>query len=204
MSMTDRTAAGPPTIAALPLLEVTQLLGALQAVRDGDFSVRLPGSWTGVDGKIADTFNEIVAANARMASQLERVGTVVGKQGNTRQRVTFSGSGGAWGEMERSVNTLIDDLLWPDKTRLVQVLANLLHNAAKFTDPGGRIALRVRRDGSHAVIVVSDTGVGIPPETLPTVFDLFTRCHIEPDRSQGGLGIGLALVRRLTEMHGGP
>jgi hypothetical protein len=59
--------------------ELSELLGALQAVRDGDFSVRLPGDWTGLEGKIADTFNEIVASNERMAAELERVGTVVGK-----------------------------------------------------------------------------------------------------------------------------
>ena len=64
--------------------ELSELLRALQAVRDGDFSVRLPGDWTGLEGKIADTFNEIVASNARMASELERVGTVVGKQGQTQ------------------------------------------------------------------------------------------------------------------------
>ena len=86
----------------------------MQAVRDGDFSVRLPGDWTGLDGKIADTFNEIVAANASMARELERVGTVVGKQGKTRQRVQFGSPAGAWGEMEASVNTLIDDLLLAD------------------------------------------------------------------------------------------
>jgi HAMP domain-containing protein/CheY-like chemotaxis protein/signal transduction histidine kinase len=73
----------------------------------------LPGDQTGLSGKIADTFNEIVAANERMAHQLERVGHVVGREGETRQRVRFSLSDGAWGEMETSVNTLIDDLLWP-------------------------------------------------------------------------------------------
>jgi hypothetical protein len=67
------------------------LLRVLQAVRDGDFSVRLPGDWTGLEGKIADTVNEIVKSNARMASELERVGKVVGKQGKTRQRVKFGG-----------------------------------------------------------------------------------------------------------------
>ncbi len=89
------------------------LLHALQAVRFGDFSVRLPGDQTGLTGKIADTFNEIVAANERMAHQLEHVGNVVGREGKTRQRVRFGLSDGAWGEMETSVNTLIDDLLWP-------------------------------------------------------------------------------------------
>ena len=87
--------------------ELSELLGALQAVRDGDFSVRLPGDWTGLEGKIADTFNEIVASNERMAAELERVGTVVGKRGKTRQRVKFGRPAGAWGEMEGSVNTLI-------------------------------------------------------------------------------------------------
>src|SRR5688572_24396055 len=90
-----------------------QMLHALQAMRYGDFSVRLPGDRTGLAGKIADTFNEIVAANERMAQQLEHVGQVVGREGNTRQRVKFALSHGAWGEMEASVNTLIDDLLWP-------------------------------------------------------------------------------------------
>ncbi len=109
----------------LPETAVADLLHALQAVRDGDFSVRLPGNWTGVDGKIADTFNDIVARNARMASELERVGTVVGKQGKTRQRVKFAGSSGAWGEMESSVNTLIDDLIWPthEVTRVLAAVA---------------------------------------------------------------------------------
>ena len=102
--------------------ELSELLSALQAVRDGDFSVRLPGDWTGIEGKIADTFNEIVSSNARMASELERVGTVVGKQGQTRQRVKFGRPSGSWGEMEASVNTLIDDLLWPT-TEVTRALA---------------------------------------------------------------------------------
>jgi len=90
-----------------------QLLNALQAMRLGDFSVRLPGDQTGLCGKIADTFNEIVAANERMAHQLEQVGHIVGREGKTRQRVRLGLSDGAWSEMETSVNTLIDDLLWP-------------------------------------------------------------------------------------------
>jgi signal transduction histidine kinase len=90
-----------------------------------------------------------------------------------------------------------------DKTRLVQVVANVLHNAAKFMDPGGRIRLRVARDGPQVVIAVADTGIGIARERLPHIFELFTQVHERSDRSLGGLGIGLALVRRLTEMHGG-
>ena len=90
-----------------------------------------------------------------------------------------------------------------DRTRLVQVVANILHNAAKFMEPRGRIRLTVARDGLHAVIKVADTGIGIPAETLPTIFELFTQAHTRTERSEGGLGIGLALIRRLTEMHGG-
>src|SRR5947208_4486813 len=93
--------------------DLHHMLQALQAMRVGDFSVRLPADRTGLAGKIADTFNEIVAANERMAHELEFVGQVVGREGKTRQRVKFGLSNGAWGEMEGSVNTLIDDLLWP-------------------------------------------------------------------------------------------
>src|ERR1044072_5784412 len=91
------------------------LLHALQAMRAVDFSVRMTGDHLGIEGKIADTFNEIVAANQRMAQQLERVGQVVGREGKTRQRVRFDLTSGSWAEMESSVNTLIDDLLWPTR-----------------------------------------------------------------------------------------
>ncbi|HEU4689578.1 MAG TPA: ATP-binding protein, partial [Vicinamibacterales bacterium] len=90
-----------------------------------------------------------------------------------------------------------------DKTRLIQVLANILHNAAKFMDPGGRIQLSVRREGPNVAIKISDIGIGIAPDLIPRIFELFTQVHSKSERAQGGLGIGLALVRRLTEMHGG-
>ena len=101
------------------------LLHALQAMRSGDFSVRMTGDYLGIDGKIADTFNEIVAANQRMSQQLERVGHVVGREGKTRQRVKFGLASGSWADMESSVNTLIDDLLWPTRevTRAVAAVA---------------------------------------------------------------------------------
>src|SRR6202158_3986003 len=102
-----------------------ELLHALQAMRGGDFSVRMTGDHLGIEGKIADTFNEIVAANQRMAQQLERVGQVVGREGKTRQRVKFDLASGSWADMEGSVNTLIDDLLWPTRevTRAVAAVA---------------------------------------------------------------------------------
>ncbi len=105
--------------------ELQELLRALQAMRAGDFSVRMPGNRLGLVGKIADTFNEIVSANEHMAQQLEHVGQVVGREGKTRRRVKFSLSSGSWAEMESSVNTLIDDLLWPttEVTRAIGAVA---------------------------------------------------------------------------------
>ena len=89
------------------------LLQGLQAVRGGDFSARLPTDQIGLPGKIADAFNDIVSANERMAQQLESVGQIVGREGKTRRRVRLGVTSGAWGEMEGSVNALMDDLLWP-------------------------------------------------------------------------------------------
>ena len=89
------------------------LLQALQSMRAGDFTVRMPSDYIGLPGKIADLFNEIASCNARMAQELERVGQVVGREGKTRTRVRLGVSAGAWGGMETSVNSLIDDLLWP-------------------------------------------------------------------------------------------
>jgi HAMP domain-containing protein/CheY-like chemotaxis protein/signal transduction histidine kinase len=108
-----------------PELDLSKLLRALQSVRDGDFSARLASDQTGLPGKIADTFNEIVSANQRLARELERVGQTVGKDGKTRHRVSSERHSGAWGEMERSVNTLIDDLLWPmtEVTRSISAVA---------------------------------------------------------------------------------
>src|SRR4051812_38148470 len=105
--------------------ELSHLLDALHAVRNGDFSVRLSSHHDGVIGKISDTFNEIVGANERIAKQLEHVGEAVGKQGRTRQRVRFGLASGAWGEMEGSLNGLIDDLLWPttEVTRAIAAVA---------------------------------------------------------------------------------
>ena len=104
-------------------VELQELLQALRAMRSGDFSVRMGVEHEGLLGKIADTFNDIVASNERMAQQLERVGQVVGREGKTRHRVKFGLASGAWGEMEGSVNTLIDDLLWPTKEVATAVAA---------------------------------------------------------------------------------
>jgi signal transduction histidine kinase/DNA-binding response OmpR family regulator len=103
-----------------------------------------------------------------------------------------------------SVNLPADPLLlMADPARLEQVLTNLLNNASKYTDLGGNIFLEVERSAGEATIRVRDTGIGITPELLPRVFDLFTQAKRSLDRSQGGLGIGLTLVRHLVELHGG-
>jgi signal transduction histidine kinase len=90
-----------------------------------------------------------------------------------------------------------------DHTRLVQVAANLLNNAAKYTHEGGRIEVVLARHGNAARLTVHDNGTGIDPALLPVVFDLFTQGSRTLDRAQGGLGLGLALVRKLVELHGG-
>jgi signal transduction histidine kinase/ActR/RegA family two-component response regulator len=90
-----------------------------------------------------------------------------------------------------------------DEARLAQVVANLLTNAAKYTDPGGHITLTAWREGAQVVIEVRDDGIGIGPSLLPHIFDLFVQGRQSSDRAEGGLGIGLALVRNLVAMHGG-
>src|ERR1700743_1541727 len=120
--------------------EAPELLHALQAMQIGNFSVRMAGDRTGIEGKIADTFNAIVAANQRMAEQLERGGEPGGREGKGRHRVRFGVSDGAWGEMESSVNTLIDDLIWPTRevTRAVAAVAqgDLLQTVRLDVDGG--------------------------------------------------------------------
>jgi len=94
-------------------------------------------------------------------------------------------------------------LVQGDKTRLVQVLANLLNNAAKYTPRGGQIVLALEVHESQVHLSVGDNGSGIDPELLPRIFELFTQAERTPDRVQGGLGVGLALVKHIVALHGG-
>jgi signal transduction histidine kinase len=103
------------------------------------------------------------------------------------------------------VVSIPEEPLWldADPARLEQVLLNLLNNAAKYTPPGGHVRLGVSRDVREAVIAIRDDGVGIAAEALPNIFDMFAQADRSLDRCQGGLGVGLTLVKTLVEMHGG-
>jgi HAMP domain-containing protein/signal transduction histidine kinase/DNA-binding response OmpR family regulator len=115
----------PNGLERTPSEYMTAILQSLQTMKNGDFSVRLPVSWTGLPGKIADSFNEIVAANEQMARELKRVGQAVGKEGRIRERIRFERHRGAWDDMESSVNTLVEDLLRPttEVTRAIAAVA---------------------------------------------------------------------------------
>jgi HAMP domain-containing protein/CheY-like chemotaxis protein/signal transduction histidine kinase len=120
--------------------DLALILASLQTMRDGDFSVRLPVAWIGLKGKIADTFNDIIAANEGMAVELKRVGQAVGKEGRTRERTRFQQLRGSWGEMEVSVNTLVEDLLRPttEMTRTIAAVAQGNLTQTVRLDVGGR------------------------------------------------------------------
>jgi signal transduction histidine kinase/CheY-like chemotaxis protein len=119
-----------------------------------------------------------------------------------RSAVTTVGGGGRLDPYNLTIDT---PPIWveADAVRLEQVIVNLLENAVKYTPPGGSIDVAVKRDGKDAVLSVRDSGIGIPPDLLPRVFDLFVQADAGSARSRGGLGIGLAVVRRLIQLHGG-
>jgi HAMP domain-containing protein/CheY-like chemotaxis protein/signal transduction histidine kinase len=147
---------------AASVVDLSVILLGLQTMRDGDFSVRLPGSWTGLAGKIADTFNEIVTANQQMAKELKRVGQVVGKAGRTRERIRFDLPKAAWGEMEMSVNTLVDDLLRPttEVTRAIAAVAkgNLTQTVQLDVD-GRRLEGEFLRSATLVNTMIQQLGV---------------------------------------------
>ena len=128
------------------------ILECLNTMKNGDFSVRLPVSWTGMEGRIADNFNEIVATNERMALELKRVGQAVGKEGRTRERIRLERRRGAWDDMEVSVNTLVEDLLRPtnEVTRAIAAVAqgNLTQTVRLDVD-GRPLEGEFLRSGKH-------------------------------------------------------
>ncbi|RSL19068.1 signal transduction histidine kinase [Edaphobacter aggregans] len=139
-----RTSRGEESVAEAEIAcnpeDLALILASLQTMRDGDFSVRLPVAWIGLKGKIADTFNDIIAANEGMAGELKRVGQAIGKEGRTRERTRFQQLRGSWGEMEVSVNTLVEDLLRPttEMTRTIAAVAQGNLTQTVRLDVGGR------------------------------------------------------------------
>ena len=162
-----------------------------------------------------DVIDRQVQHTARLVDDLMDVSRITrGKIGLRKERVTLQSIVNSAVEASRpliekrghdlTVSVPSEPIeLEADLTRLAQVLLNLLNNAAKYTEPGGRISMSAQRDNGHVMIRVKDTGVGIQAEMLPHIFDLFTQVDRSLERTQGGLGIGLTLVERLVELHGG-
>ena len=131
------------------------------------------------------------------------------RQKITLQNAVFEAIETSSSTIENGAHTLSLDLpeapIWldADLTRIGQIVSNLLNNAAKYTPSGGQITVSAKTENGNAILAVSDNGVGIPADMLSTVFDLFTQVDRSLDRAQGGLGIGLALVKQLIQMHGG-
>ena len=189
-----------------------ELRNPLAPIRNAVHLLRL----SGVAPEIRDMLDRQVRHVVRLVDDLLEVSRIThGKIGLRKERIEISKVLDAAVETSRP---LIDSarlelelaqqkehplLVEADVTRLSQVFSNLLNNAAKYTDAGGRIAIAARSDAGCAVVAVSDTGVGISPQTLPHVFDMFVQADAAQGRTRSGLGIGLTLARRLVEMHGG-
>ena len=192
-----------------------ELRNPLAPIRNGLQILRLAGRDPVASAQVQEMLERQVNHLVRLVDDLMEVARV------TRGRIELRRESIDLGAMLRSAvetsrplidaahHELVVDLpeepvtLIADPVRLAQIVANLLNNAAKYTEDGGRISLSARREGNHAVISVRDTGVGIPVEALPRVFDLFAQADRTYHRAQGGLGIGLTLVRTLVELHGG-
>lgn len=173
----------------------------------------------------SEGFPEVSRLHGRMARQIERMGRLVDDiQDVTRivrgmlslhgepldlvplVRETVEDQRGGLEGRELTLRCELPEQplpTWGDQTRLVQLLVNLLNNAGKFTDAGGQVVVRLTRNGDRAGIEVSDSGIGIEAAILPHLFDSFTQAEDSLHRSRGGLGLGLALVKGIAELHGG-
>jgi signal transduction histidine kinase/CheY-like chemotaxis protein len=163
--------------------------------------------------RAAGLIARLVTQQARLLDDLLDLARI--RHGKVELTKTALDLGAVIGEAAEAVRALVDErrhalsldlprlplIIEADRTRLTQVMTNLLHNAARYTPSGGRIGVRAWREGDHAVVTVADSGVGIAADRLEAVFDLFTQTAAR--RSSEGLGIGLALVRMFTELHGG-
>lgn len=192
-----------------------ELRNPLAPIRNGLQVLRLSDELSDESAELRDLMERQVNHLVHLVDDLMEVSRV--SRGNVelrREVVALSAIVDSAIEMSRP---LVDDaghqltvslppqtiLLNVDRVRISQVLANLLTNSAKYTDVGGQIALSVTVDNGEAAVAVTDSGLGIPEEMLPRIFDIFTQMDHTRGHSQGGLGIGLALARSLVEMHGG-
>ena len=192
-----------------------ELRNPLAPIRNGLSVMRLGGDNPAAVGKVREMMERQVGHMVHLIDDLLDVARISGgKLELKRQRADLRAILASAVETslplieagQHALEVDVPDLPLPvdaDATRIAQVVANLLNNAAKYTPARGCIRLSVRRDGPDALIAVSDTGVGIAGDALAGVFDMFSQIGRTVDRSQGGLGIGLSLVRRLVEMHGG-
>ncbi|HUQ03422.1 MAG TPA: ATP-binding protein [Kofleriaceae bacterium] len=183
-----------------PILSAVQLMrirGDTGSVREQDVIVRQVGHLIHLVDDLLD-ISRITRGKIELERKPHQLHTLVAKAVETASPLVRE-------RAHHLIVTLPDHGLWvdADEVRLVQVVTNLLSNAAKYTDRGGTIEVRATRDRDAVTVYVRDTGTGIDPELLPRVFDPFVQGRRGRDRSLGGLGIGLALVRTLVEMHGG-
>jgi signal transduction histidine kinase/DNA-binding response OmpR family regulator len=196
-----------------------ELRNPLSAISNADYALQALDAPDPKVGRLRAVISRQVNHLARMVDDLLDIARItrgkieLRKESVDLSRIVLRAVEGTMPLMEHREHSLSvslpDEPLWmeADPTRLEQILWNLLNNAAKYTEPGGRVwltATHEREEGRDwAVFRVRDAGVGIPPELLPRIFELFTQGERALDRSQGGLGIGLALVRNLVHLHGG-
>jgi signal transduction histidine kinase len=192
-----------------------ELRNPLAPIRNALHVLRLAGADEQTRARVVDTLERQTSNVIRLVDDLLELSRInQGRIELRRERVKLSSvvrsaleSSAPLVEAAGQELVIVDPpepvLLYADPVRLIQVIANLLNNAAKYTERGGRIMLSARSEGSEAVVTVRDTGVGIPDDMLDRIFDMFVQVDPSRDRSRQGLGIGLTLVRRLVELHGG-
>ncbi len=192
-----------------------ELRNPLAPIRNGLHVMRLSGASHGAVAEVQTMMERQLAHLVRLVDDLLDVSRIrSGKLALQVQRIEFSAVVDNAVEANRPLIALGGHelivvvppepiFLVADATRLVQVFSNILNNAAKYCERGGRIWLTVERQGNDLVTTITDTGVGIATDMLPKIFEMFTQVDPSLDKAQGGLGIGLSLVQRLVEMHGG-
>jgi two-component system CheB/CheR fusion protein len=192
-----------------------ELRGPLAPIRNGLHILRQPSVPSATVERVQSLMDQQIRNLTRLVDDLLDVSRIT--RGTIRLQKETIDLAALVGRAVESVHPLIEReghqllvllpkepvLLEADPTRLEQVLTNLLHNAAKFTEVGGHIWLTAQRENAEVVVMVRDTGIGIVPELLPRIFDMFAQEDRAVSRSKSGLGIGLTLVRRLVELHGG-